>query len=56
MTSALTSAGVKPIHLKFDDNSLLPLLFGEHDQHLARIEQQLGVVLTSRVIRLVISS
>ncbi|MFQ5938498.1 MAG: PhoH family protein [Alphaproteobacteria bacterium] len=56
MTSAPTSAGVKPIHLKFDDNSLLPLLFGEHDQHLARIEQQLGVVLTSRGNRLVISS
>jgi len=31
------------IHLQFDDNALLPELFGEHDQHLARIEQRLGV-------------
>jgi tRNA A37 methylthiotransferase MiaB len=29
-----------PVMLQFDDNSLLPLLFGEHDQHLARIEQR----------------
>jgi phosphate starvation-inducible PhoH-like protein len=36
------------VHIQFDDNSLLPLLFGEHDKHLARIEQQLGVSLASR--------
>ena len=24
----------QPLHLQFDDNRLLPLLFGEHDQHL----------------------
>ncbi len=34
--------------LQFDDNSLLPLLYGEHDQHLARLEAQLGVRLSSR--------
>ena len=32
-----------PAHMQFDDNRLLPLLFGEHDQNLARIEQELGV-------------
>ncbi|HSK39660.1 MAG TPA: phosphate starvation-inducible protein PhoH, partial [Arenibaculum sp.] len=34
--------------MQFDDNRLLPLLYGEHDSHLARIENQLGVALISR--------
>ncbi len=34
--------------LEFDDNSLLPMLYGEHDQHLVRLEQHLGVDLASR--------
>ena len=33
--------------LQFDDNTLVPMLFGEHDQNLARLEQQLGVSLAS---------
>ena len=37
-----------PIHLQFEDNRLLPRLYGQHDRHLARIEQQLGVELTQR--------
>ena len=45
----------EPIQLQFDDNSLLPLLFGQHDENLARIEQQLGVSLVSRGNRLAIS-
>jgi phosphate starvation-inducible PhoH-like protein len=44
-----------PVHLEFDDNRLLPMLFGEHDQHLVRIEQGLGVSLVSRGNRLAIS-
>jgi len=36
------------IRLQFDDNSLLPALFGDHDRHLARIEQKLDVTLASR--------
>jgi len=32
----------------FDDNGLLPALFGQHDRHLARIEQRLRVRLSSR--------
>ena len=45
---------IEQIQLEFDDNSLLPLLYGEHDRHLARIEQELGVSLASRGNRLVI--
>jgi phosphate starvation-inducible PhoH-like protein len=44
-----------PLHLQFDDNRLLPLLFGQHDQNLARIEQELGVTLVSRGNQLAIS-
>jgi len=42
------SASSPPLVLQFDDNRLLPILFGEHDRHLARIEQGLGVSLMSR--------
>jgi phosphate starvation-inducible PhoH-like protein len=35
-------------HLRFADNKLLPALFGAHDRNLARIEQALGVTLSSR--------
>jgi phosphate starvation-inducible PhoH-like protein len=45
----------QPEVLKFDDNSLLPLLYGEHDQNLARIESQLGVSMASRGNRLAVS-
>ncbi len=45
----------QPLLLQFDDNSLLPLLYGEHDQHLARLESQLGVRLAARGNRLSIS-
>jgi len=40
--------------LEFDDNLLLPLLYGERDQHLDRIERQLGVSLVTRGNRLAI--
>lgn len=36
------------LHMTFEDNTLLPLLYGEHDSNLARIEHQLGVSLASR--------
>ncbi|MBV8130919.1 MAG: PhoH family protein [Alphaproteobacteria bacterium] len=42
-------------HLEFDDNLLLPLLYGERDQHLDRIERQLGVSVVTRGNRLAIS-
>ncbi len=44
-----------PVLLQFDDNNLLSLLYGEHDQHLARLEEQLGVQLAARGNRLGIS-
>ncbi|NKB20424.1 MAG: AAA family ATPase [Alphaproteobacteria bacterium] len=34
--------------LRFSDNRLLPLLFGEHDRHLARIEESFGIRVSSR--------
>ena len=45
----------RSIQLQFDDNALLPLLYGEHDRHLVRIEQRLGVKLGSRGNRLTIA-
>src|ERR1700745_4491567 len=41
--------------LEFDDNLLLPLLYGERDQHLDRIERQLGVSVFTRGNRLSIA-
>ena len=41
--------------LEFDDNLLLPVLYGERDQHLDRIERQLGVSVVTRGNRLAIS-
>ncbi|MBY6266161.1 phosphate starvation-inducible protein PhoH [Azospirillum sp. 412522] len=43
------------IDVQFDDNRLLPMLYGEHDRHLARIESLLGVSLISRGNTLTIS-
>jgi phosphate starvation-inducible PhoH-like protein len=59
--TALSSATQRPepvegrAQLEFDDNLLLPLLYGERDQHLDRIERQLGVSLITRGNRLAIS-
>ena len=43
------------VQLQFDDNSLLPQLFGERDENLDRIERKLGVSVVSRGNRLAIS-
>lgn len=51
----LAAKSTPPVRLSFDDNGLLPLLYGEHDQHLARLEQKLGVHLAARGGRLEIS-
>ena len=37
-----------PVQIEFEDNRLLPSVFGEHDRYLARIEQRLGVSLHNR--------
>ena len=49
------ATAVESRHMEFDDNSLLPALFGRHDEHLARIEQALGVALVSRGNKLAIT-
>lgn len=50
-----TGPAEEPVVLGFDDNRLLPLLFGAYDRHLARIEQALGVRLASRGNKVAIS-
>jgi phosphate starvation-inducible protein PhoH and related proteins len=45
----------KAVTLQFDDNSLLPLLLGDHDRHLVRLEQGLGVRLSCRGNRVAIA-
>ena len=45
----------QPVLLQFDDNKLLPPLYGEHDQHLTRLEAQLGVRLAARGNRISIA-
>ena len=55
MTRAVNKRGQDVTHIEFEDNRLLPLLYGEHDQHLARIEQELGVSLVPRGNLLAIS-
>ena len=44
-----------PVQIEFDDNRLLPMLFGEHDRNLAHVEQVLGVQLVTRGNRLAIT-
>ncbi len=46
---------VRRIGLQFDDNELVPQLFGEHDSHLAHIEEELDVEIASRGNELVIT-
>jgi len=48
-------AVVDTVQMQFDDNTLLPLLFGERDAHLDRVERQLGVSVVSRGNRLAIT-
>ncbi len=48
------SKGVGRQIIEFEDNRLLGSVFGQHDSNLARIEQQLGVVLVNRGNRIAI--
>ena len=45
----------RSLTMTFDSNILLSLLLGDHDRHLARIEQKLGVKLACRGNRIAIS-
>ena len=54
LPSAAANPGSRTVTLQFSDNSLLPLLLGDHDRHLVRIEQALGVRLSCRGNRVAI--
>ncbi len=45
----------QPVHMRFDDTSLLPMLFGLHNRHIARIEQGFAVLINSRGNELLIT-
>jgi phosphate starvation-inducible PhoH-like protein len=45
----------RAVTLTFADNALLPLLLGDHDRHLVRLEQGLGVRLSCRGNRVAIT-
>jgi phosphate starvation-inducible PhoH-like protein len=45
----------RAVTIHFDDNALLPLLLGDHDRHLVRLEQGFGVRLACRGNRVAIS-
>ena len=45
----------KAVTLQFSDNALLPLLFGDHDRNLVRLEQGLNVRMSSRGNRVAIT-
>lgn len=51
----MTKQAVRRVALQFDDNNLVPELFGEHDSHLALIEEELGVEISSRGNEVIIS-
>ncbi len=55
MRSTPSTSEKTPVNLRFEDNSLLPMLFGQHDENLASIEHQLGVSMITRGNRLAIS-
>jgi len=61
LSQIITSSVTQPVPLlrsltlTFGNNALLPLLLGDHDRHLARIEQRLGVRLACRGNRISIS-
>jgi phosphate starvation-inducible PhoH-like protein len=52
--NVVTNGGEPALVIDFDDTRLLAPLFGAHDQHLARIEQRLGLSLVPRGNRVAI--
>ena len=51
----MSKEAVRRIGLQFDDNTLVPLLFGDHDRHLAQIEEELDIEISSRGNELVLT-
>ena len=50
-----TAVANRAVTLQFSNNALLPLLLGDHDRHLVRIEQALGVRMSCRGNRVAIA-
>ena len=42
------SSDSQSVTISFDDNLVLPVIFGEHDKNLKTIEQELGIVILPR--------
>jgi phosphate starvation-inducible PhoH-like protein len=55
MVETTDSSLLPPTVLSFDDNRLLPSLYGQHEEHLARLEQLLQLSIVSRGNKLLIS-
>jgi phosphate starvation-inducible PhoH-like protein len=55
LTHLSPAAAGKPVTLHFQDHALMPFLLGDHDRHLARIEQAMGVRLSCRGNRIAIA-
>jgi len=55
VTTAAKAVDPISIQVEFEDNRLLPAVFGEHSRNLARIEQLLGVSLNNRGNQVTIS-
>jgi len=51
----LSKNTVHRLGLQFDDNTLVPYLFGEHGSHLSRIEDMLGVDISTKGNEIVMS-
>ena len=51
----MSKEAVRRIGLQFDDNALVPFLFGEHDRNLAQIEEELDVEIAARGNEVVIT-
>ena len=51
----MSKEAIRRIGLQFDDNTLVPLLFGDHDRNLAQIEEELDVEISARGNELLIS-
>ena len=51
----MSTAAGRSLEITFDDTRRLPLLFGEHNANLVRIERQLGVKLSTRGNQVVIA-
>ena len=47
-SSGRDSENNQAVHLKFDDNSLVSLLCGEHDRYLVHMEKALGISIVLR--------